>query len=158
MRAALLEAEARAGHQVLDGAGHQRFIGARQRSDTCGDVDRHAGEVIAMELLYPSAQFVLYALKRRPHAVAAGLPLRPEAAARQNGAIFDLLDQRLYQYVPALLQQMRYNWNGLKSRLGRSFQRVPDTERSFELRYQQAHPWLEKYNHENPGHFLFRNS
>ena len=50
MRAAILEVEARAGHQILDGAGDQCFIGAGQRRDTRGDVDRDAGDIIAMKL------------------------------------------------------------------------------------------------------------
>src|SRR5205807_4013564 len=50
MRAAILEHDPRAGHQVFDGARGEDFTGTRQSSDPRADVYRKAADVVAHPL------------------------------------------------------------------------------------------------------------
>ena len=50
MLAAVVEREAGADDEVLDRARDEDLAGAGERCDACGDVDREAGDVVALDL------------------------------------------------------------------------------------------------------------
>ena len=77
MRAAIVEGDARAGHEVAHRPAHERLARAGERGDPRGDVDRHAAHVVAEQLRLA-----------RVHA-GADLDAEPAHGARDRGGAPD---------------------------------------------------------------------
>src|ERR1700730_11890337 len=56
VRTTILESQPRAGHEVLDRAGDQHFVGSRQRSDARANVHCQAGDRVALVLDFSHVQ------------------------------------------------------------------------------------------------------